>query len=712
MNPRVFGTQIIFAILVVLSVLINSHSATAQWIRQSPIPTEKRLLDVCFVNQDTGWVFGAQGSVFRTDDGGITWSDQSLQSNYDVMTGIFLDSVTGWISLSYAELGSSGSIYKSVNGGNNWILQYENENSAIVDLSFTDPDTGWALALCNRQYPAEIHKNFFLKTTDGGENWSLLDSIDQRWASRIQFLNDTLGYLTGMYDPPLMKSTDGGMTWQASPHTTSTQLTDVYFFDPMNGYSCGNNFYFTHDAGQNWDYTVSPDMKSVAAYDAYNGWAISYQKIYKFLDGGEELQVQKQINKSSLEDISVVDSSCAFVVGRNVCIYATKDGGQNWQEKSNGTHVDLFSVFFLDENYGWAGGNGGSSGGIIHRTEDGGEHWTSYTGSLPGYTIVDIQFVDPLKGWLANGQVHKTINGGQSWSQSLGNSGWVNDLYFVNDQLGWCTGEGGKVFKTINGGLNWNSLNTGIEKNLNAVFFANENTGWVAGEEIIMKTIDGGETWEESYVGYSEFIKIRFFDENIGYILAHGLYLKTYTGGEYWHTVNDYEIYGYAYFEDMCFSNPETGFLSGNSYLLKTTDGGETWQEEPEFPDFYSNAVYFSDEMNGWIVGNDGGIFHTTTGGTVGIDNPQNVSVNANLRIFPNPAKDMVQINFQTPDYISAVIEIYSLTGKKVFYKPMRDLPTVDHSLTWDPGYLPDGIYFCRISAGSAVVTGKIVLIK
>lgn len=704
-SKRLLAKKIILAIIASVAILPGLN---AQWIRQSPIPTEKMLRDVCFVNQDTGWVFGAQGAVFRTDDGGDTWIDQSLQSNYDVLTGVFMDSVTGWLSLSYAELGSSGSIYKSVDGGNSWYLQYENEYSAIVDLSFIDLDTGWALALCNRQYPAEIQKNFFLKTTDGGINWSLLDSLDQRWASRIQFLNDTLGYLAGMYDPPLMKSVDGGMTWQAAPPFTSNQLSDVYFFDPWNGYSCGNNFYFTHDAGVTWDYTSSPDMKSLETYDANNGWAISYQNIYKFLDGGEELQLQKQVNKSILQAISVADSSNAYVIGRNVCIYATNDGGQNWQEKSNGTHVDLYSVFFLDENFGWAGGNGGSSGGIIHRTEDGGEHWTSYTGSLPGYSIVDIQFVNPLIGWLADGYVYRTINGGQSWSQSLGNVS-IEDLSFIDEQQGWCAGRGGEVYKTINGGSNWNLKNTGTDKDLNAVWFVDENTGWVAGEGIIMKTTDGGETWEESYVGYAEFVKIRFFDENVGYILAHDLYLKTFTGGEYWHTVNDYEIYGYTYFEDMCFSGPETGFLTGNGFLLKTTDGGETWQEEPEFPDFYSNAVYFTDEMNGWIVGDDGGIFHTTTGGTVGLDDPENVILNSDLRIFPNPANDLVQINFKTPGNKEAVIEIYSLTGKKVFYK---DLPVGDHSLIWDPEPLPSGIYFCRICTGSAVATGKIVLIK
>jgi len=712
MVPRFSGSQVIIALLITLSGIIYFHSSNAQWIRQSPVPTHKLLRDICFIDHSTGWVFGDDGAVFRTDDSGDTWADQSIDTYFEVLQGIFLDHDTGWIAVSSDQQDAWGYIYKTVNGGNSWDQQYFDQISAILDLSFINHDTGWALALCNRQYPAEIHKNFFLKTTDGGENWSLLDSIDQYGAVRIQFLNDTLGYLACKYDPVLMKTTDGGMTWQDAPHIAEGSLTDVYFTDPLNGFTSGDDFYFTHDAGLTWDYTASSEMKSVEAYDASNGWAISYHDIYKFLDGGDALQLQYQVNKSYLEAISVVDDSNAYIVGRNVCIFSTNDGGQFWQEKSNGTHLDLYSVFFLDENLGWAGGDGDNNGGVMHMTTDGGEHWTRFTGFLPGYNIIDIQFVNPLKGWLADGYVYRTTNGGQSWSQTLGNQVWIQDLNFVNDLLGWCVGRGGDVYKTINGGSNWNLQSAGTDKDLNAVCFVNENTGWIAGEQIIMKTTDGGETWEESYVGYSEFFKIQFFDENTGYVLAVDLYLKTYTGGEYWHTVNNYELGEYLYFEDMCFTSPETGFLSGNKFLFKTSDGGNTWLEEPEFPGLYSNAVYFTDEMNGWIVGDDGGIFHTTTGGSVGIDDSETIPGTADLRIFPNPAKNQVQICFQTPGNREAAIEIYSMTGERVFYKLMKDLPPGEHSVTWDPELLPSGIYLCRTNSGSFVATEKIVLIK
>jgi hypothetical protein len=227
-----------------------------------------------------------------------------------------------------------------------------------------------------------------------------------------------------------------------------------------------------------------------------------------------------------------------------------------------------------------------------------------------------------------------------------------------------------------------------------------------------MKTNDGGETWEESYVGVSDFFKIQFFDENAGYVLAMDLYIKTYTGGEYWHTMNNYTIHGWEPFEDMCFINPDVGFISGNDYLLRTIDGGETWQEEPDFPELFSNAVYFADDLNGWLVGQDGRIFHTTTGGYVGMDDPQDGPDNIDLRIFPNPANDLVLIKFQIPDNRDATIEIFSLTGKRIFHTIMKDLSRGEHVMPWDPEFLPAGIYLCRITAGSAASKEKIVLIK
>ena len=68
---------------------------------------------------------------------------------------------------------------------------------------------------------------------------------------------------------------------------------------------------------------------------------------------------------------------------------------------------------------------------------------------------------------------------------------------------------------------------------LTSVFFTDANTGYIAGNEAIFKTIDGGETWNESFEG--GFNSICFTDTNIGFAVGgNGKIIKTIDGGELW----------------------------------------------------------------------------------------------------------------------------------------------------------------------------------
>ena len=54
------------------------------------------------------------------------------------------------------------------------------------------------------------------------------------------------------------------------------------------------------------------------------------------------------------------------------------------------------------------------------------------------------------------GVVLRTINGGLSWgSQNSGVNDDINDLSFLDRQVGWITGQGGNILRTTDGGVNW-----------------------------------------------------------------------------------------------------------------------------------------------------------------------------------------------------------------------------------------------------------------
>lgn len=118
----------------------------------------------------------------------------------------------------------------------------------------------------------------------------------------------------------------------------------------------------------------------------------------------------------------------------------------------------------------------------------------------------------------------------------------------------------------------------------------NDETIWVSGSHgTIARSIDGGKTFiYKQLKGYekSDFRDIEAFDKNTAIVMSSGtpaLILKTVDGGETWKEV--FRKNDSAYFLDaMDFWDNKRGMLVGDPInnhfvLLQTKDGGETWQE-------------------------------------------------------------------------------------------------------------------------------------
>ena len=86
-------------------------------------------------------------------------------------------------------------------------------------------------------------------------------------------------------------------------------------------------------------------------------------------------------------------------------------------EQTSNTINTLYSVFFVDENTGWAAG---SSSGLILYTTNGGANWTEQA-SLNTAHLRSIYFNDADHGWTVGhlGRIFNTTNGGTDWNQQL-----------------------------------------------------------------------------------------------------------------------------------------------------------------------------------------------------------------------------------------------------------------------------------------------------
>ena len=71
----------------------------------------------------------------------------------------------------------------------------------------------------------------------------------------------------------------------------------------------------------------------------------------------------------------------------------------------------------------------------------------------------------------------------------------------------------------------------------------------------------------------------------------------------------------YALTLDVTRAGPRLVTVGERGHILYSDDEGDTWTQAKVNSRAHLNAVYFADELNGWVVGEDAVILHSTDGG-------------------------------------------------------------------------------------------------
>jgi len=199
----------------------------------------KLLYDVEFpVNSTTGYVSGESGWLAKTTDGGNTWIPIGT-FNKDIMAMCFpTDNLIGYAATAYER------IYKTIDGGITWNSKHDGNSpqSSIYDILFPfDSQTGYALSSTGGAKNSKI-----LKTTDGGNSWTIIDAGTTSILYNISFPTPQVGYIAadGIYgEKPsrFLKTTDGGLNWNIVGVPYGYSLTSVCFPKGADtGYVVGN----------------------------------------------------------------------------------------------------------------------------------------------------------------------------------------------------------------------------------------------------------------------------------------------------------------------------------------------------------------------------------------------------------------------------------------------------------------------------------------
>ncbi len=230
-----------------------------------------------------------------------------------------------------------------------------------------------------------------------------------------------------------------------------------------------------------------------------------------------------------LNSIHFPTSSVGYACGNAGTIIKTTNGGNSFQTLTVSFNQNLNRIYFANNNVGYAVGGGG----LMLKTNNAGATWDSvYSGVTQ--SLNTIHFINASKGFVggAAGVILKTIDSGNTWVSSAngitaGQSDQVNDIFFTDSLTGFAT-VSNTIYKTVNGGATWSVLLYNMTFTYRDIQFLNKDTGFIcgnAGMYFVIRTINGGQTWEQSYTSnVAPFNQITFDTDNNILLAGAGLW--------------------------------------------------------------------------------------------------------------------------------------------------------------------------------------------
>ncbi len=464
------------------------------------------------------------------------------------------------------------------------------------------------------------------------------------WLLDLEMLSDTVGWAVG--DPhwdgvakamrsTLLRTSDGGSTWEAQPIGETAPLNAVEFAGTSDGWAVGDEGLILHtaDGGASWNrqtVSTSDSLRAVSFVDAQQGWVTAVRAIHwdhwgdadnwrasvwHTSDGGASWVEQHVADDASiLHGVQFLDSQTGWAVGARylgddpwpehaVAIYHTRDGGQSWTDQSPGElAITATDIEVVSADHAWVTGfvtNSGESGGATFRTDDGGTTWQRHEPGQFFDLMWDVEALDADRAYVVG----------------------------ANYVGAW----GPPVYRTLDGGATWEKViqERHDSEGIQGLVLTGSRAVGVGDHDILVVSSD---PWGE-----------------YGWPNGENLFEQSYISTHY-------------KLEDVFFASDMSGWAVGRKtfgpylwgqVILHTADGGVTWTEQYEqaprmdslFSVFRLDAVAFVDEQTGWAVGrsemvDDGGweqrgaILHTSDGGATWVDQGQNLEDDLSAEFF------------------------------------------------------------------------------
>ena len=439
------------------------------------------LMNLYLLNENFGFAYGGPtySEVVRTTDGGASWQQVS-QESYIAYSMCFIDSLKGVYGCA------DGRIYKTSDGGLTWTFAICPSSLDITSIYFINSTTGFGFGT----------GSVYIKTTDGGNTWDEFSLGIGGLRSYYDAAMTPAGIINvvGSYGA-MIRTTNSGASFVSQPYVTEHSITDIEFINSNTGYAVAGfgegDILKTTDAGETWVSQVSSytlPLYGISFTSPETGYLAGSINIKKTTNGGVNwVNVYSSTTNEIFGDIFFTDVNTGYAVGSYGKLLKTTNAGGSWTASTipnSGTFIT--SIVFVNSNTGYACGDDNKA----LKTTDAGATWVNMNVAAPFINLSNVFFTDANTGYIssANG-IYKTTDGGSSWFQLGTPAGGFNNVQFRGN-YGYAIAGDGKIIKSTNAGSSWIVQPTVTDNPLYALYFNSDDFIYAGGVRgTMMKTI-------------------------------------------------------------------------------------------------------------------------------------------------------------------------------------------------------------------------------
>lgn len=322
----------------------------------------------------------------------------------------------------------------------------------------------------------------------------------------------------------------------------------------------------------------------------------------------------QRITKTSIRVTILAIATCFFFSCKKEQVYF-----QKIEVVESNTTSRLNRIHFVNDTTCIIAGGERFLKAEVLRSTDGGYTWMSNT-NFPETGKGQYGFgIDPMgRVWLSgfDGTMLFSADNGANWAERrIGNWEFHVGISFANsNKMILVNARAQKGGSIVVADTNLQILKTtDYTFGLNDVQMVDEQTGYVAGYGAILKTTDGGETWNYLDVKNDNFYALDCKSENEVWACGYnGTIVHTTDGGASWEKLrNGNNITAPKYkLLDIVFKDANTGYAVGEKGLvIHTSNGGKDWEKYGEFTENALRGITICPNGTLLTVGDEGSIY-------------------------------------------------------------------------------------------------------